>query len=514
MRFLTPKGYKEASELVVGEELLAFDKEGNQVVNVIKEISPRYDEDYCACNTKEEPVLKQDGKVDDTKQPVKTVRPFAWYLVNGVKMFCDQSIWKLTGPGLMGAVHVENLQVGDILWNEDDKEVTVDTIEPAEPEKVWYALEVSGNHGAIADGFAVHNASRYWVGGGSTTNWNATANTNWGSASNTQDNSSVPGTSDAVFFDGVGVGASDSNLSANITINSLDCNGYANSLTRSAGAPTISGNGVTIRFSSGMTLGSGFSPTFTGTSGTNDLTTNGKQPSGLNVNGTGGTLRLLDSLTQAPGANFTLTRGTFNTNGQNWTLGGAVQRSGTNTIVLTITSSLVTLTGTGNVYNISDPTSFTLNATGSTIKITDTSATAKNFMGGGKTFGTLEFAKGAGTSTDTITGSNTFASLKNSGSAAFTIVFDNGGTTTLSSAAGWLLNGTAGNLLSLTSVTGGTAWNLSCASGTVAGDYLSLKDSAAAGGATFNASHSTNVSGNSGWNFITSGNTSSAFLMF
>jgi hypothetical protein len=44
-------------------------------------------------------------------------------------------------------------------------------------------------------------ADRYWVGGGSSNNWDATGNTNWGSASNTQDNASVPTASDNIFFD-------------------------------------------------------------------------------------------------------------------------------------------------------------------------------------------------------------------------------------------------------------------------------------------------------------------------
>lgn len=48
----------------------------------------------------------------------------------------------------------------------------------------------------------------------------------------------------------------------------------------------------------------------------------------------------------------------------------------------------------------------------------------------------------------------------------------------------------------------GTPFTLSKASGTVTADYLSLKDSTATGGATFYAgSHSTDVSGNSGWIF-------------
>src|SRR3990167_10434247 len=81
----------------------------------------------------------------------------------------------------------------------------------------------------------VSAAARYWVGGGSSANWNATGNTNWGTASNTQDNASVPGVSDNVIFDGVGTGASNSTLSANITVVKVDFTGYANTLTHNSG---------------------------------------------------------------------------------------------------------------------------------------------------------------------------------------------------------------------------------------------------------------------------------------
>src|SRR6185436_18261497 len=69
-------------------------------------------------------------------------------------------------------------------------------------------------------------ANRYWVGGGSSTNWNATGNTNWGTASNTRDNASVPGSGDDVFFDGSAFGNTASTLSADITIKSLDMTGH------------------------------------------------------------------------------------------------------------------------------------------------------------------------------------------------------------------------------------------------------------------------------------------------
>ena len=74
-------------------------------------------------------------------------------------------------------------------------------------------------------------ADRYWVGGGSSTNWSATGNTNWGTASGVQDNASVPGSGDNAIFDGAGSGNGASVVSANITILSLTfSSGYTNGL--------------------------------------------------------------------------------------------------------------------------------------------------------------------------------------------------------------------------------------------------------------------------------------------
>jgi len=104
-------------------------------------------------------------------------------------------------------------------------------------------------------------ADRYWVGGGSSANWNATGDTNWGTASNTQDDASVPGASDAVIFDGVGTGDSASTMSADITVASLDFTGYTNTLTQNAAVDLIVAGNCT--FVSGMTYTLGSATTST-----------------------------------------------------------------------------------------------------------------------------------------------------------------------------------------------------------------------------------------------------------
>lgn len=86
--------------------------------------------------------------------------------------------------------------------------------------------------------------ARFWVGGGSSTNWSATANTNWATASGGANNQTVPDNTQDVTFDGAASGNGASVVSANITILSLTfTTGYTNTLTiNTAVTLTIAGN--------------------------------------------------------------------------------------------------------------------------------------------------------------------------------------------------------------------------------------------------------------------------------
>lgn len=87
--------------------------------------------------------------------------------------------------------------------------------------------------------------ARFWVGGGSTSNWNATSNTNWAASSGGAGNQTVPDNTQDVTFDGAGAtGNSASVVSANITILSLTfSSGYTQSVTINNNVViTISGN--------------------------------------------------------------------------------------------------------------------------------------------------------------------------------------------------------------------------------------------------------------------------------
>lgn len=133
-------------------------------------------------------------------------------------------------------------------------------------------------------------ATRYWVGGGSSANWNATAPTNWGSASNVRDNASVPTASDDVVFDNSANGNSPCTISAAASANTFDATNYANTLTHNGFSLTVAGS---ITFGAGMA----YTPLETSTvvmSATGTLTTNGKLMPLLSF--TGGTQTLGDNL--------------------------------------------------------------------------------------------------------------------------------------------------------------------------------------------------------------------------
>jgi hypothetical protein len=151
-------------------------------------------------------------------------------------------------------------------------------------------------------------ANRYWVGGGSSENWNATGPTNWSGTSGGSNDATVPGTTDNVFFDD-NSGVGNSVISANITIESLDCEGYTGTLTHNNGVNLTVGHltvGSVVReiiFTTEMTYTLIGTPTLTITGyGTFTLTTGGKTLPNVN---TGSDARFAISL------NDDLTCGTF-----------------------------------------------------------------------------------------------------------------------------------------------------------------------------------------------------------
>jgi hypothetical protein len=120
-------------------------------------------------------------------------------------------------------------------------------------------------------------AARYWVGGGSSANWNATAPTNWGASSGGANNQSVPNQNDTVTFDGAGVnGNTDATISAIITVNTLTITtGYTATMTHNAVLTILTSwnyqSAYTIAGSSAITINGACTTTSNGGSWPNSL---------------------------------------------------------------------------------------------------------------------------------------------------------------------------------------------------------------------------------------------------
>jgi hypothetical protein len=221
-------------------------------------------------------------------------------------------------------------------------------------------------------------------------------------------------------------------------------------------------------------------------------------PNRLRIIVPGTTLTLLDALTVSSSSGVLHDFGTWDTGGFAVSM-VAYSSTNSNTRALSLHGSTVTVTGTsGTPWTTATSTGMTLTAGTSTIVFSGGSASTKTLALGGLSYNNVQIT-GAGAGVWTISGSNTFADLYTD-ALARTINITAGTTQTVTT---FSVNGVLGNVVTLQSSLAATAWNLSCASGTVTCSYLSLKDSHAAGGATFRALNSTSVSGNTGWVFLT-----------
>lgn len=160
---------------------------------------------------------------------------------------------------------------------------------------------------------------------------------------------------------------------------------------------------------------------------------------------------------------------------------------GSGTWTLTFTSPAVSLWAL-------EAANLTLNPGTSTIKITNTGF----FQSPGLTYNNF-WITGSNTSPVVIQGANTFNNFRDDRTVAHTIVFPNS-TTTVSS---WDVNGSSGNVITLSRTGASGQWTISDASGTNTSSYLSISNSTATGGATWDVSDGTNTDGggNTGWSF-------------
>jgi dihydrofolate reductase len=244
-------------------------------------------------------------------------------------------------------------------------------------------------------------------------------------------------------------------------------------------------------------------------------------PATINVSGSSNHLRVNYEINQTNGtdvvslagvfenyaANFTITKGTFSTANYTFTPGNFIAKHATNDITVNLGSSNIYTNGCNTTlfWEIGTTSNITMNAGTSTI-VNDVGST-RTFQGGGKTYYNLvALAYNSGNSSTTIKNSNTFnnltASVVDPGTSISTcsLIFEKNTTQTI--LGNVKLSFTGVETVNLSSDTSGTAATLSKSSGIVQTDYKVIKDITATGGATWYAgTHSTNVSGNTGWTF-------------
>lgn len=258
-----------------------------------------------------------------------------------------------------------------------------------------------------------------------------------------------------------------------------------------------------ITFFSNLTISGGGARSLrlSGYNNTQSITTAGKTLlTNLELNESyNNTVQLLDSLTLNSARNITVTTGTFDANGYDVST-GLFASSNSNTRTITMGSGTWTLSGTGTVWNLATTTNLTFNKNTANIVLSNTTTTARTFAGGGRTYNNLTIGGDTGTSTLTITGTNTFDTLASTKTVAHTIVFPNV-TTTVSN---WTISGTSGNVVTL-SRTGasGTFTLAKSGGGVISGvDYLSISNSTASPTNTWYAgANSTDGGGNTNWIF-------------
>lgn len=161
-------------------------------------------------------------------------------------------------------------------------------------------------------------------------------------------------------------------------------------------------------------------------------------------------------------------------------------------------TSTLTIIGGSTGFGFVVGSGATVSAASSTIEVSaELTSSYVNFVGGGKSYGTLHVVESGLARKTRISDSNTFGTLTlDPGSwAAFTA----GTTQTISNLSA---PGVSGSPIKLESSTSGVKWFMNKSSGTASGSYLNIQDSTVAGGATWNANSSNDNGNNTGWNFV------------
>lgn len=318
---------------------------------------------------------------------------------------------------------------------------------------------------------------------------------NWFTTSGGATPARVPLPQDTARFDANSFTAGSIVLTLDIAVQpTIDFTGSTNSPTYSNSAGIFATGAVTLISAMTCTGALGGGITLVARSNINITTAGKAQSGGLIVQMPGFTATQLDAIQL----------GYIQINRGSWTTGGFAMTFATNALpslnvstngTLNLGASTLTLSAVASPFTDLSVTG-TINAGTSTLVVSDTSSTQKTINLGSKTWNNITISG----DNVVIQGSNTLTGTLAINTAGLTngLVLTAGTTQTV---AALTTNGFAANLAKLVSSSAGTAATISCSS-LVSVDYMSIKDSTAAGYTPFYAGvNSSNVSGNTRWVF-------------
>ncbi len=325
----------------------------------------------------------------------------------------------------------------------------------------------------------------------------AAASYNWSDA--TQWTSRVPLPQDDVNFGATSFGAAGKTVVAD-----MPRLGKNISWTDATNSPTWTLSTTTNTIYGSLTLISAMTKAagnqqlwFSGRSADLTITSAGKQFYQLYISAPSGTYTLTDAL--VAGYKIQVDTGGFVSAGKSITYTYGFISSGSLTRTVDLTGSTVTQTNAnlGIFWNFENTSNLTFSAPDNIF--ISYGAAASIFKGGGLTYKNISVAPGAGVTT--FANNFTFANLTMSSAGTKTIKFTKNTTYTMTGTN--FLSGTAGNIVTVSSDTPGSTFTLNKTGGSaINSDYLSIQDSIATPSESwFAGTHSTNISGNSGWIF-------------
>lgn len=210
-----------------------------------------------------------------------------------------------------------------------------------------------------------------------------------------------------------------------------------------------------------------------------NLTTAGKTITfPVQIEGPGGTLRLLDSFISSN--TITHTAGTFDANNFNVSFTNYIT-VGTLPRTTTMGSGLWTLSGVGTVWNIATLADFTFNKDTANILLSNTSSASRTFLASGLSYNKLTIGGATGESICTIS-QGSFTELASIKTVPHTV---RPSTSTVLAIDTWSITGTAGNLVTVTSNSAGIRRYFSLTNIATGIDYLIVSDIGESNGGKF-----------------------------